>query len=524
MRAHVATTRYGTVFGEPDRTRNAVAVRLYGQDEPSPGFVYSEVEPAADELVRVMIDPRGDRYVDAVFGHPASRPRTFNVRDFGGKLDGVADDTVALQATIDAARASVYLGGAGGKVVFGGQLRLTSPIEIAPLAGQDKVQLDIEGIGSATILWDGGGSRNIIHAYGWKASRITNVDIVIGHAVATANVVAWALDDADEYPSTGFLTFADCEVLFFDFATSCTAWRGGSTVANGAGGAPRDPSFMNFDNCMVASSVPANGNAGWVIRHSNVLDWNWLGGYGLGLAPMFRAEGTATGSMNFFGTGASLNVVDYRVRGGNASLNIFGGRYEVGGRFIEHDGALTDGSTVGGNVNVIGADIHAYNPADGILFTIHSPMSVLLDHCNIVHYSALYGASMIKLGGATTGKGVLSVRGGQVSATDPFWTVVQGDWQVRLEDVQAVDTVGQALARFAPRNPDRRSGVASVANGANIAHGLGRTPASYGVTPYVAGRIMTVYAVDATYLYTQFVTDAGIGITVAENVAWWVAG
>lgn len=71
LRAIYGATRYGSVVGAPDTAKRQVAVKLLGQDDPSPGFVYGEVVPVDGDFVRVIVDPRGDRYVDAVLGRDA---------------------------------------------------------------------------------------------------------------------------------------------------------------------------------------------------------------------------------------------------------------------------------------------------------------------------------------------------------------------------------------------------------------------------------------------------------------------
>lgn len=68
IRALLSSSHYGIVVGDPDTERRTVAVALNGKPEPSPGFVYGEVEPVDGDVVRVVIDPRGDRYVDAIMG------------------------------------------------------------------------------------------------------------------------------------------------------------------------------------------------------------------------------------------------------------------------------------------------------------------------------------------------------------------------------------------------------------------------------------------------------------------------
>lgn len=61
-------TSIGVVFGAPDTTRRSVSVRLKGQSEPSAGFIYGSIVPADGDLVRVKVEPKGDRYVDDVLG------------------------------------------------------------------------------------------------------------------------------------------------------------------------------------------------------------------------------------------------------------------------------------------------------------------------------------------------------------------------------------------------------------------------------------------------------------------------
>lgn len=61
-------TRYGIVESVNTSTATA-SVYLGGDTTPSPGFKYQRaLPPAVGELVRVTIDPRGDRYVEATPG------------------------------------------------------------------------------------------------------------------------------------------------------------------------------------------------------------------------------------------------------------------------------------------------------------------------------------------------------------------------------------------------------------------------------------------------------------------------
>jgi len=63
--------------------------------------------------------------------------------------------------------------------------------------------------------------------------------------------------------------------------------------------------------------------------------------------------------------------------------------------------------------------------------------------------------------------------------------------------------------------------VASKADLATIAHGLGVAPTLYGVTATVAGRIATITAVSSTTLTLSLVDAAGTTVAVAEDVVWF---
>lgn len=83
----VPQTRYGVVFGDPDTSARTVAVRLGGSDDPSPGFVYGTQAPLDGDLVRVVVDPKGDRYVDEVLGRELL-PRVSALPPAGAPLRG----------------------------------------------------------------------------------------------------------------------------------------------------------------------------------------------------------------------------------------------------------------------------------------------------------------------------------------------------------------------------------------------------------------------------------------------------
>ncbi len=68
IRELLPAIRYGTVVGSANTVNRTVAVKLFGQQDSSPGFAYGEFPPVDGDRVRVYIDSRGDRYVDAILG------------------------------------------------------------------------------------------------------------------------------------------------------------------------------------------------------------------------------------------------------------------------------------------------------------------------------------------------------------------------------------------------------------------------------------------------------------------------
>lgn len=84
----IPRTRYGTVF-EVDGSARKVSVNLMGQNEPSAGFVYGAVVPRIGDLVRVVIDPKGDRYVDDVVGRDFGLPIVITLPEATSALRGV---------------------------------------------------------------------------------------------------------------------------------------------------------------------------------------------------------------------------------------------------------------------------------------------------------------------------------------------------------------------------------------------------------------------------------------------------
>jgi hypothetical protein len=63
-------------------------------------------------------------------------------------------------------------------------------------------------------------------------------------------------------------------------------------------------------------------------------------------------------------------------------------------------------------------------------------------------------------------------------------------------------------------------GIATVANGGTISHGLARTPTRVNLTPSVSGRRVQYTAISATTITVALQDSAGANVSVAEPVAW----
>lgn len=380
--------------------------------------------------------------------HNEAARRLVNVMDYGAVGNATAnenshDDTAAIQAAIDA-----VIGSGNGTVVFpaASGYAIYSTLYIQPADGMAEARVSFRMEDDLGLCWNGSPNSSMIVSRGWRRSRIENMTL----ATVTDGVVGFDITDPPGAVSSSHLTFDTCTVKAF--GNNNIGWRGGALDSGGT-----DISFITFVNCQVLG-WPAKQNAiGWNICHPNCLNWTWNGGSGAYLGVMVQSEACATnggGSMFFYGLGATHNALEFRP-GGAGAWSIFGGRFEVGKRFLSC-GKYDGGNSYPMNITIIGAEIAQYTPADGILFMMGTPGSLVIDNVWITYTDEAtdWGADMITLGGAVAGYGSLIVRGGSVksvSGSDPFYTVGRGSWSVRVEDVGKTDATGAVIGRYANR-------------------------------------------------------------------------
>lgn len=116
--------------------------------------------PFPNDTTKVL---RGDGSWGTVAGSGGYVDRRYSVRDYGAKGDGSTDDTSAIQATINTAKAT------GGTVYFPrGVYSITSSLTYSAIAGGDpiyRVHFAGDGIGASVIKQVGSGDGLVIAGY-----------------------------------------------------------------------------------------------------------------------------------------------------------------------------------------------------------------------------------------------------------------------------------------------------------------------------------------------------------------------
>jgi hypothetical protein len=364
--------------------------------------------------------------------HNEISKRLVNVLDFGvTKSTTPEQNSVYIQNAIDSMNGK-------GKLFFPeiGGYKVSATLQLLPKAGKDQTHISIEMDDDTGFVWKGDDNVPVIYSAGWKLGTISRVNITVNNG--STGVTAWEIDDPEQYPSSGNLTFINCTTVLN--GSNCIGWRGG---LNGI----TDVSFLNFINCSVKSDDNLSGNIGWYPYSANCLNWTWVGGWGLYLNTAIKSRNT--GCMYFDGFGASHNLLDFEV--GSGYWTIIGGRFEVGKAFIKSSGTLSDNGVFPVSVSVIGSWIADYTPADGILIGLFTTGQLMIDNCAIYNYfyPMQWTEYMITLGGGNAGYGSFCMKSGSVyTEADLFHVVSKGNWSVRVEDVTKLDIQRLTAGRF----------------------------------------------------------------------------
>lgn len=358
--------------------------------------------------------------------------RLINVTDFGvSKSTTPEQNSAYLQNAINSlnGKGTLYFPEIGG-------YKISSTLRITPATGKTQTHTSIVMDDDIGIIWEGSDNQPVIYSAGWKLGTIEKVKIIVPDK--SSGITAWEIDDPQEYPSSGNLTFTNCVVNLN--GSNCIGWRGG---LNGV----TDVSFLNFINCSAKSDDNAKGNIGWYPYSANCLNWTWTSGWGCFLDTAIKSRNT--GCMYFSGFGTSHNLIDFEI--GNGYWTIVGGRFEVGKKFIKSRESITENSIYPVSVSVIGSWVADYTPEDGILICLATTGQLLIEGSAIYNnfFPMTWGNGMITLGGGNSGFGSFCMRNCSIyTETALFHDVVKGNWSVRVEDVTKLNINRLTIGMF----------------------------------------------------------------------------
>jgi hypothetical protein len=412
-------------------------------------------------------------------------------------------DTANLQAAINAAleRAGKLVTSSVTTLGTIEAYQLNATLTIAPPAdsvdGFGCMDWEHHGYPKTSIQWVGANNGVMVSAVGWKRSNVTGVKLGVQDGIT--GVVCWNIDTTVAHPSTGFTTFQGASVNLGS-GTGNIGWQIGAVS-----GGVADISFINWANCNVVgnnNNLPVvAGQIGWDMPGTNTLDLQWFGGGVYSCDIAIRSNGND--SKYFFGFGGSKNNTDFYFNQ-RGTLGVFGGRFEVGKRFLD----VPNGSGAA-TIKLDNVKISAYAPADGIVFNMLKPGSLNLDGCYVSNPGgAAYTAAMITLGGFT-GNGALHVRGGAIQAADPYWTKSYAGWRVYTSGVGLLNNGDQQTGVFV----DTVYSTDTILQSALGILAWNHNPlVETGTLALTAG---TVYAMSVPLLAGQVISRLGFGINVA---------
>jgi hypothetical protein len=349
--------------------------------------------------------------------------REFSVVEYGGATgDGATDDTAAFQRTIDAAR------DAYGTVVIPAPpntYKIASTLTIEPKTGESQGFVNFRGEGAyfAQITYTGTGS--VFKATGWKRSSIQNIRIRLPNIAN--NVWGWDIDGDSAHPTTGNLTFINCDVTG-DTPTNCAGFVLGGRN-NGI-----DVSFCHYVNCHTGWGNYSS-NQGFVNAGSNSLAHQWFGCDTVGCngawSNRLPTGKAGNASMHLFGCNGGYNQVDLQITASEGSFLIHGGRFEHGRRFLDTGSSNGRQSTA---ITLEGLTLGAYAPSDGIVFNMGNAGHLKIDHVTAYPGNPNpFASNFVRLMTGSSGYGSLQVRGCHWYANDPFYTIISGNWRTKIE-------------------------------------------------------------------------------------------
>lgn len=392
------------IFVDSPNAENSDTRVLFSQVS---GLILDGVTSARPSNISDLLKELSDNFFTRVSSGGSTNASNgfFNVRDYGAKGDGSANDTVAFQKCFDAAIL------ASGKVIIppakaNGYYRITSTINVKS-ATINECYVDVEGFGvpRSQIRYTGVAGSSCFKLVGARFSIWTGVKIAMGNAQGTTAI---EIDTITPTSSTSFLTFINCQVAL-GTGINQVGWKMGLLSENGG-----DISCLLWQNCSVFGvSRDTAGQIGWSIRGSNTLHNVWVQCFGAFLNTMVSNKDGGNGANYFYGMGTSQNNLDYYIQN-TSNWIIEGGRYELGRQLLDIGYDNKSPSII-----LKGLAIGSYDGINGRLIISDMPCSIEMSGVQINQKLTgdwgdqtilLYGGQY----GSTIGVGRLIMDGGTV--------------------------------------------------------------------------------------------------------------
>lgn len=236
---------------------------------------------------------------------------------------------------------------------------------------------------------------------------------------------------------------------------------------------PANATVLAADNTAhtVQISAPATGSGsvslafrstvtGVQVLGGNTLGLSWYGGGVSGCNIGFSTVSTDSAqdgsySLFFDNVNNSNNQTEYQfARPGGYKID--GGRYEVGGRFLDcaSTSNLTTSTRAPVKVTVRNAQIVNFRPSDGILFNVNGAGNVAIEDNLIQTIGAsdvAFGADMVHVATHASSFGMLSIQRNMITASvgsttggapQKLYTLGGGTWTVKQDDNSKIDVAG----------------------------------------------------------------------------------
>lgn len=320
------------------------------------------------------------------------------------------------------------------------------------------VSCSVTGLGRTLgdIGWQSGTSNAIPWTWincGASSCRYLMVDGAlatrVGAAGATSGVTTIPADSTVGFPNTGTLLIQSEQVTYT--GRTSTTFTGCTRAANGTSAASHAATIVITQIlAATAGSVPVG-----------------------------------SGDKFFYGGGGSGNDIEFLLTAG-ASYLISGARFEDDNTLVQC------GVGASGGLQELTLDSVTVSGVCGpIVVDARCPLSLQVRNPNWINFApaGLWGADMLTLAGGSPSWAALSVRGGSISATDPFYTLPNptnaGNAAVDIWGVLRLDATFVAAGHFTPIRKDTIAETWAAA--APIAGAWKRGDVTWNTTPSSGG-------------------------------------